>query len=141
MLLTARARRPVRLRVVAPRGGARRGVGLRTTRTLVAGRDVANLLPRTSGSAAGVGSRHRCCAFVGLSLHDSDMRPAVRIANSAFVQVDRCGGGSSVGQSRGLIIPRSQVRVLPAPPAAQGLTYSPRPARSVHPYPSAGREG
>ena len=36
-------------------------------------------------------------------------------ARGMFLQVRHTGGGSSVGQSRGLIIPGSQVRVLPAP--------------------------
>jgi hypothetical protein len=35
---------------------------------------------------------------------------------AAFAQVSGARGGSSVGQSSGLIIRRSQVQVLPAPP-------------------------
>jgi hypothetical protein len=37
-------------------------------------------------------------------------------ASNASSQVAGLRGGSSVGQSRGLIILRSQVQVLPAPP-------------------------
>jgi hypothetical protein len=39
---------------------------------------------------------------------------------AAFAQVSGARGGSSVGQSSGLIIRRSQVQVLPAPPIYQG---------------------
>jgi hypothetical protein len=49
-------------------------------------------------------------------VHDSYMPRGREYLRRSSSQVDVPRGGSSVGQSRGLIILRSQVRVLPAPP-------------------------
>jgi hypothetical protein len=58
---------------------------------------------------------HRQRTQVGF-VHDPYTGRSAAVQWRASPQVDLPRGGSSVGQSRGLIILRSQVRVLPAPP-------------------------
>ena len=65
------------------------------------------------GSVSSPAPSVRCSARLLHDLHLCRLQEAVR---GLFLQVSGTGGGSSVGQSRGLIILRSQVRVLPAPP-------------------------
>jgi hypothetical protein len=106
-----------RVRVVAPRRRDGRRRRERASRPLESIADALCLRSGDPWPSAGARAYDRCCAQV--ERDDSDMiltrdrsTSAVRVASS---QVAGTRGGSSVGQSSGLIIRRSQVQVLPAP--------------------------
>jgi hypothetical protein len=69
-------------------------------------------------SAGPCGTRMRVPVSACERLPDRRLRP--HVSDNLSPATIRPGGGSSVGQSSGLIIRRSQVRVLPAPPQSAG---------------------